>query len=266
MSPTTNTATTATTAPDLRAAAEKAGGALHTAMNRLASNRSAAHYYGDGELWDHYEAAANALAAALAAQAPAAASGAGTEIAATVADQTVRAWMAANKLPPMAFDFRGLVVDGIRAALAAAPAAAQPDRAAQERDTLAQAIRDAAVRAGICRDDVSLTGPQLTMLCADMADALTTKAAPAAAQAQPDSGALESLSVAELLCRAGRDSDPVSCFADGSDWDDCGAMALIVKPGHARAVHDLLVANGFITPGKPVDDGAAGATGEQQHG
>lgn len=41
-----------------------------------------------------------------------------------------------------------------------------------ERDALAKAIRDAAVKAGICRADVALTGPQLLMLCDDMATAL----------------------------------------------------------------------------------------------
>ena len=40
------------------------------------------------------------------------------------------------------------------------------------RDALAKAIRDAAVKAGICRADVALTGPQLLMLCDDMATAL----------------------------------------------------------------------------------------------
>jgi hypothetical protein len=40
-----------------------------------------------------------------------------------------------------------------------------------ERDMLANAIRDAAVKAGICRDDVSLTGPHLLMLCDDLATA-----------------------------------------------------------------------------------------------
>ena len=37
---------------------------------------------------------------------------------------------------------------------------------------LAKAIRDAAVVAGICNDDVSLTGPELIMLCADMGAAI----------------------------------------------------------------------------------------------
>mgnify|MGYP006921420734 CR=1 FL=1 len=41
-----------------------------------------------------------------------------------------------------------------------------------ERDALAKAIRDAAVKAGICRAGVALTGPQLLMLCDDMATAL----------------------------------------------------------------------------------------------
>ncbi len=45
-----------------------------------------------------------------------------------------------------------------------------------ERDALAKAIRDAAVKAGICRADVALTGPQLLMLCDDMATALRPNA------------------------------------------------------------------------------------------
>jgi len=35
----------------------------------------------------------------------------------------------------------------------------------QERDMLAEAIRDAAVGCGLVREDVSLTGPDLLMLC-----------------------------------------------------------------------------------------------------
>lgn len=47
-----------------------------------------------------------------------------------------------------------------------------PTPAASDGDAalLGKAIRDAAVAAGICRDDVPLTGPQLVMLCNDMAE------------------------------------------------------------------------------------------------
>lgn len=40
---------------------------------------------------------------------------------------------------------------------------------AVERDLLANAIRDAAIAAGIARDDAPMTGPMLLMLCHDMA-------------------------------------------------------------------------------------------------
>lgn len=42
----------------------------------------------------------------------------------------------------------------------------------EERDLLARAIRDAAVRAGACREDIELTTPKLLLLLDDMADAL----------------------------------------------------------------------------------------------
>lgn len=41
-----------------------------------------------------------------------------------------------------------------------------------ERDVLGKAIRDIAVAAGICRDDVPLTGPDLLMLCNDIKNAM----------------------------------------------------------------------------------------------
>ncbi len=61
----------------------------------------------------------------------------------------------------------------------AQPKPAEGVSAEQERDMLANAIRDAAVRAGICRDDVSLTGPHLLMLCDDLATAATAGGDPA---------------------------------------------------------------------------------------
>lgn len=45
----------------------------------------------------------------------------------------------------------------------------------RERSALADAIRNAAVSAGICRADASLTGPQLVMLCDDMATCINQK-------------------------------------------------------------------------------------------
>lgn len=45
-------------------------------------------------------------------------------------------------------------------------------RAEFERDNLAEAIRNAAIKAGLCRGDVKLTGPHLIMLCKDMAEAI----------------------------------------------------------------------------------------------
>ncbi len=39
----------------------------------------------------------------------------------------------------------------------------------RERDLLAEAIRNAAVDAGIISPDVSLTGPMLLLLCDDLA-------------------------------------------------------------------------------------------------
>ncbi len=44
--------------------------------------------------------------------------------------------------------------------------------AEHQRDLLMKAIRDAAVKAGICREDADLTGPHLLMLLNDMAEVL----------------------------------------------------------------------------------------------
>lgn len=46
----------------------------------------------------------------------------------------------------------------------------------QQRDMLAQAIRDAAVKAGIARADAPMTGPMLLMLCEDLASAAAAPA------------------------------------------------------------------------------------------
>lgn len=43
------------------------------------------------------------------------------------------------------------------------------NQAVTDRNTLAEAIRNAAVKAGICATDANLSGPQLLMLCDDMA-------------------------------------------------------------------------------------------------
>lgn len=45
-------------------------------------------------------------------------------------------------------------------------------RITHERDVLAEAIRDAAVKAGVARADACLTGPHLMMLCNDMAECI----------------------------------------------------------------------------------------------
>lgn len=62
------------------------------------------------------------------------------------------------------------------AMLAAAPAAGMDPPVDQQRDTLAKAIRDAAVKAGIARADAPMTGPMLLMLCDDLANAALTAA------------------------------------------------------------------------------------------
>lgn len=79
------------------------------------------------------------------------------------------------------FAGRGRIADRVLHAiandlLAAAPAAGMNPPVDQERDMLAQAIRDAAVKAGIARADAAMTGPMLLLLCDDLANA----AAPAA--------------------------------------------------------------------------------------
>lgn len=61
---------------------------------------------------------------------------------------------------------------------AAAPAAGMNPTVDQERDMLAKAIRDAAVKAGIARADASMTGPMLLMLCADLANAAAPSQGP----------------------------------------------------------------------------------------
>lgn len=58
-----------------------------------------------------------------------------------------------------------------RTAPPSAPAGLDPS-IEQQRDMLARAIRDAAVKAGIARADADMTGPMLLMLCDDMADCI----------------------------------------------------------------------------------------------
>jgi len=64
----------------------------------------------------------------------------------------------------------------LKAAIAQQPAPSAPvgldPPVEQQRDMLAQAIRDAAVKAGIARADAGMTGPMLLMLCDDMADCI----------------------------------------------------------------------------------------------
>lgn len=52
----------------------------------------------------------------------------------------------------------------------AQPVPEDAERVTRERNALANAIRDAAVNAKMCGKDHELTGPQLIMLCGDMAD------------------------------------------------------------------------------------------------
>ncbi len=47
---------------------------------------------------------------------------------------------------------------------------AENERLRHERDMLGKAIANAAIKLGICRDDVPLTGPMLLMLCDDIAE------------------------------------------------------------------------------------------------
>lgn len=60
-----------------------------------------------------------------------------------------------------------------RAAIAAL-AAGDPARAAHQRDTLARAILEAAVKAGIARPDALVDGPTLLILCEDLATLAST--------------------------------------------------------------------------------------------
>lgn len=59
-------------------------------------------------------------------------------------------------------------------------------------------------------------------------------------------------STQQLLLKAKRDTDPVSVFVDGSNWDDADAAIFVVKKDQARAVYQLLADQGLVTPGKPV--------------
>lgn len=82
--------------------------------------------------------------------------------------------------------------------------------AAEERDQLAAAIRDAAVRVGICRADACLTGPHLLMLCNDLVDTIEHQAAGESAAKKALRALVESL--AELRSGdyvVGRDSIPL---------------------------------------------------------
>jgi hypothetical protein len=56
----------------------------------------------------------------------------------------------------------------------------QIDAARRERDTLGAAIRNAALKSGIITGEVSLTGPDLPMLCRDMQDLIDDERAIAA--------------------------------------------------------------------------------------
>lgn len=67
--------------------------------------------------------------------------------------------------------FLGLGKHAVYTAPPSAPVGLDPP-VEQQRDMLAQAIRDAAVKAGIARADADMTGPMLLMLCDDMADCI----------------------------------------------------------------------------------------------
>lgn len=74
-----------------------------------------------------------------------------------------------NREPEGELDRR---IANLRAALSAAPAGQSMDPPIdQQRDMLARAIRDAAVKAGIASADAPMTGPMLLMLCDDLAEA-----------------------------------------------------------------------------------------------
>lgn len=84
--------------------------------------------------------------------------------------------------------------------------AAVATTAEHERDMLANAIADAAIKAGIIRPDASLTGPMLMMLCDDMAEIIRANSTPAAAPAATINmppRMTEAASVQQLLGRFG---------------------------------------------------------------
>ena len=59
--------------------------------------------------------------------------------------------------------------------------------------------------------------------------------------------------VRQLHDKAALDSDPASCFIDGTSWQDATGVVVIVKGGEAaKAIVELLCAQGFVTPGKGV--------------
>jgi hypothetical protein len=58
--------------------------------------------------------------------------------------------------------------------------------------------------------------------------------------------------VPQLLALAQQDSDAVSCFVDGTSWDDAKGAILVVPDGTAaKAVYELLNAHGYLKQ-KPV--------------
>jgi hypothetical protein len=75
------------------------------------------------------------------------------------------------------------------------------------------------------------------------------------AQALPAEGFdPERMTTAQLLTAATKDSDPVSVFAVGSDWNDTDRAILVVKGReNIRYLHAMLVRQGLLTEGKAVE-------------
>jgi hypothetical protein len=86
---------------------------------------------------------------------------------------------------------------------------AEVEQLRHEHKCMADAIRDAAVKAGICRDDVCLTEPHLLMLCDDMASVINRATPPATTGAIP-----EELAIQLLNALAGRDPKAYKALSD----------------------------------------------------
>ena len=59
----------------------------------------------------------------------------------------------------------------------------------------------------------------------------------------------------QLLAKAARDSDEVSMFVDGVNWQSAAGAIFVVKDASiAEVIYDEFVERGWITQGKPVVD------------